>query len=382
MQLHAKSVAPNRILLMCPNMYLFYINQGLALREAFEKVGVHCMMVSNEMDETSFKALLSGYAPDVVISINSPKRPAMEEFKNVRHIRWYQDNHFEGVDYSNEAEQPASDICYFVVNRLRNVISTQGNQITSVLRFAAKPVDAPYSEPAGTDFSLIGFIPTALFLNTWFGLGDERRFSGQQYFEFLDYVKRDSLEYPLEVVDEIVEGFLNIHGTTTARVDPKMPELLGNQYMRGYNRYRVARLVLSLGKGCHIYGPDEWKSWPEFAPYHRGLLPSTADNMQVYRETRVNLHNGGTVSHPRVFECMAAHGGPLMLNRTLMEHDLGLEAGVHYLEFDLSDFEPQARELLANPALRKGISEAAYSYIQAHHTWDHRVQQILEDLAS
>jgi spore maturation protein CgeB len=78
---------------------------------------------------------------------------------------------------------------------------------------------------------------------------------------------------------------------------------------------------------------------------------------------------------------MAAHGGPLMLNHTLIEDDLGFEAGMHYVEFDLSNFEEQARALLANPPLRKAISEAAYSRIQAHHTWDHRVQQILKDLA-
>lgn len=382
MQLHAKSAAPNRILLMCPNMYFFYINQGLALREAFEKAGVNCMMASNEMDETSLQALLTGYAPDVVISINSPKRPAMEAFPNVRHIRWFQDHHFEGNDYSNDREQSTSDVCYVATNRLKNYIPTQGKQFTSVLRFAAKPVDAPYSEPVGADFSLIGFIPTAVFLNTWFGLDDERRFSGQQYFDFLEVVKQNSLEFPLEVVDEVVEGFLRMHGTTTSRVDPRMPELLGNQYMRGFDRYRFARQVLSLGKGCQIYGPDEWKSWPEFAPYHRGLLPSTSDNMQVYRATRINLHNGGTVSHPRVFECMAAHGGPLMLNRTLIEHELGFEAGIHYVEFDLSNFEAQARALLANPTLRKTISEAAYFHIQAHHTWDHRVRQILKDLTS
>jgi len=363
-------------------MYLLYINQGLALREAFEKVGVHCMMASNEMGETSFRALLSGYAPNVVITINSAKRPAMESFPSIRHIRWFQDHHFEGNDYSNDREQASSDICYLMSNRLKNFIPTQGKQFTSVLRFAAKPVDAPYSEPVGTDFSLIGYIPTALFLNTWFELDNERRFSGQQYFEFLEVVKQDSLEFPLEVVDELVEGFLRMHGTTTVGVDPRLPELLGNQYMRGFDRYRFARLVLSLGKGCHIYGPDEWKSWPEFALYQRGLLPSTADNMQVYRETRVNLHNGGTVSHPRVFECMASHGGPLMLNRTLIEHDLGFEAGIHYVDFDLSNFEEEARELLVNPPLRKTISEAAYSHIQAHHTWDHRVRQILKDLTT
>ena len=379
---HTKLIMPNRILLMFPTMYLLYINQGLALCEAFEKVGVHCIMLSDEMNEDSYKALLSGYAPNIVISINSPKRPAMEDFPNIRHIRWLQDNQFAEHDYLNEPEQRTSDILYMSSTRLKNGIFRQGNQLTSVLPFAAKPVAASYSEPLETDFSLIGYIPHHALLNASFTLSTKREFKGYDYFAFLELFQGKSFDFPLETLAKMVDAFLKTRGTKASDVTPELLRLLREDYLRAFNRSRFVRLVLSLGNGCQIYGPDEWKSWPEFAAHHRSILPSTAENLRVYRATRINLHNGGTISHPRVLDCMSARGGPLMCNGMPIAQELGLQPGIHYVEFDYSDFEQHARALFANSAMRKTLSEAAYAHIVAHHTWDHRVQQILRDLAS
>jgi spore maturation protein CgeB len=57
------------------------------------------------------------------------------------------------------------------------------------------------------------------------------------------------------------------------------------------------------------------------------------------------------------------------------------QPGVHYFEFEGDDFVEQAKTVLATDELRRDIGAAAAAAVRAKHTWAHRVDQILSDLA-
>ncbi|WP_199052018.1 glycosyltransferase [Aquitalea sp. ASV15] len=369
-----------RILILIPSAYLFYINQGLALREAFVQAGVDSLLLVDGMGDDSLRATLASFSPQAVMSINHARPAVLDRFPNIRHLRWIQDNQFGQEDYRQQAAHSQSDICYFATTRLKNVIPLQGRHYTGTLRFAAKPAGQPVTEEPAAAFSLVGYIPAATLLDACFQISTEQRFTGWDYLDYLDRTQQHSLDTALEALDDLVETFLQQQGTRSSCLPPEALRLLREEYFRAFNRLRLTRQVLSLGQGCRIYGTPEWLSWAEFQPFFHGPLVTRQENDAVFRSTAINLHNGGTLSHPRVFECMAAWGGPLMANHTPAEPELGFEPDVHFVEFDLASFNHGAIPLLEDPSRRRAMSAAAHQLISQRHTWVHRVQQIMKDL--
>lgn len=371
---------PGRVLIVIPSTYFFYINQSLALREAFARAGIDSHVVSEQIDDNAMLALLSGYRPDFVFSINAFKRPLMEEFAEIRHLRWIQDDQYGAVDNRRPQDHPLSDICYTATQRCLEVLHIQSKQHVGVLRFAGQATALGPSTDFSAIFSLVAYIPPASLFDARFTAPSGRQFSGWDFFEYFSSLQQESLDTQPEISDQISESFLNLYGLTSKDASEDVLRLFREEYVRGTNRCRFVRKVLSLGAGCSIYGPPEWTTWPEFAAHFRGPLPTMAASAAAYRNTCLNLHNGGTLSHPRVFDCMAAHGGPIFANRGFVESELDFEAGTHYVAYDLEDFEPQARELLADPERCRRISQAAFELISRRHTWDHRIAQIVDDL--
>ncbi len=372
---------PSRILLLAPVATLFYANQCLALRRAFLAKGIDCLFMADGMDDDAMEALLSGYEPDVVLSINSYKRPMMERFPEILHIRWIQDNHFIHDDYRKRTSHPLSDICYCVSDRQKKVVVSEAKKLSGILRFAADPApECGSAEPQAT-FALIGGIPPASLLGHEIKVSRFRRFVGREYFEFLASEQQNSLDMPLEQLDEICVKFLALHRIAPAELGEIELGLLREDYIRAFNRSRLVQRVLSIGMGCSIYGNREWADWPEFAEHYKGRAATSRQNQEIFRSASLNLHNGGTLSHPRVFECMGSFGGPLLANRMPPEPDLDFETGVHYVEFDHDNLPDVARELIADPAKRKAISRAAYNLVCDKHTWGHRASQVLADIA-
>ncbi|PTU67280.1 hypothetical protein DB032_21305 [Chromobacterium sp. Panama] len=352
----------------------------MALRQAFLKAGVDCVLMVDGMSDDSMRALLAGYQPQAVLSINHAKPPAMEGFKHILHLRWIQDNQFGQEDFRQQGQHAVSDICYLATTRLQNTLTVESRRFTGTLRFAATLAHTEAAGRADAVFSLVGYIPQTQLLNAVFQVNAQHQFTGWDYLNFLEQVQQDSLDTSLELLDQVVEVFLNLQGAAPQQMQPNALKLFREEYFRAFNRSRLMRKVLALGHGCRIYGTPEWESWPEFAPHFHGLLATPQENDAMFRSTAINLHNGGTLSHPRVFECMAALGGPIMANRTPVEPELGFEPGVHFVEYDLSDFDDAARALLDDPERRQAISLAAHQHVSRHHTWDHRVQQILTDI--
>lgn len=378
-QIHT-SKPPTRVLILIPSTYFFYINQSLALREAFARRGIDSYVLIDKIDDNAMLAILSGYRPDFVFSVNAFKRPVMENFPDIRHVRWIQDNQYGEIDNRRQTDNPLSDICYTATQRCLADLHIRARHHTGTLRFAGEPTRLGPSTDVSAVFSLVAYIPPANIFDATFTAASGKQFTGWDFFDYFSNLQQDSLDTQPEMSDQITEVFLNFYGLSAKDAPEDILRVFREDYVRGINRCRFVRKILSLGVGCSLFGTPEWTTWPEFAPHFRGPLPTIESNVAVYRSTCLNLHNGGTLSHPRVFDCMAAYGGPILANRGFVETALDLEPGTHYIEYDLADFEPQARELIADPERCRRISRNAYEHVCRHHTWDHRVAQILGDL--
>jgi hypothetical protein len=371
-----------RILIRAPARTFFYINQALALRRAFMRTGADCLIQVADLNEGAERALLQGYAPDLVFSINC-LRPA-QTIPAFRHVLWIQDNIFNGRDLRyTRLESEADDLVYVMAHRLKNSLFPNNPQI-KVLGFAAEPV-APEIPPLNiqTDFSLIAYIPSVDLLSRCFSLGNGHQFSGQDYFNFLETALGDELDYPLELLDAIVEVFFNTQGATTTDIDPQNLNIFKEEYIRAFNRYRIAAKIVHNGYTLRIFGPESWRSWPDLASSYYRELPVFQDTVRAFQSSAFNLHNGGIITHPRVFDCMGAGGGPIFANRNSVagEEKEQFLPGEHYIEYSLGNLKEVTDYYRQSPDTEK-IRHNAYDLIREKHTWNHRVQQIYQDLGN
>jgi hypothetical protein len=100
----------------------------------------------------------------------------------------------------------------------------------------------------------------------------------------------------------------------------------------------------------------------------------------LYNASRVALSWSSLKDTPvRVFEAMGM-GVPLVANRT-PDLELLFEEGVDYLGFDtVEEAVSQVNTILDNPDFGQTLANSAYTKVQERHTWDHRIQFILETM--
>jgi hypothetical protein len=376
-------MTPRRFLLQIPSASFFYINLAFAMRRAFNRQGIDCHIQQQGLTPDAERALLSTFAPDVILAINGQKSDACREFKNIRYIRWIQDNQFNGADLRQAwRNEPGNDIFYFVSDRQARVFQVGGGHLIGKLRFAAEPVALDAPRPARQSvFSLVGYIPPATLLNASFTLSPNQTFSGMDYFVYLNTVLKDTVEFPLELIDQLLENFFNARQSSTRGIEPRNLALFKEEFIRASSRYRLVKKILDLGYQCRLFGPAEWLTWAELARCYGGEAPTVEQSRAIYQTSAFNLHNGGIIHHPRVFDCMAARGGPILSNRcSVVDDDNEFEPGVHYIEADLGELGEVAQRYLDDPAALQRISDEAHRLIVARHTWDHRVAEILADL--
>jgi hypothetical protein len=376
-------MTPRRLLLQIPSASFFYINLAFALRRAFVRQAIDCHIQVEGLSADAERALLCNFAPDVILAINGQKSEVCREFKNIRYIRWIQDNQFNGADLRQRwRDEPGNDIFYFVSDRQARVFQIGGGHLIGKLRFAAEPVaaDAPRAALQSA-FALIGYIPPATLLNLRFNPGAQQSFSGMDYFVYLNSILQDTVEFPLELIDQIIENFFHARHSSPGDLQAGQLALLKEEFIRASSRYRLVKKILALGYTCRLFGPAQWRSWAELAQGYCGEAPTVQQTREIYQSTALNLHNGGIINHPRVFDCMAARGGPILANHcSVVDDDNEFEPGVHFIEADLGELAEVTQRYLADPSALIAIREEAYRLICARHTWDHRVTEILADL--
>lgn len=104
------------------------------------------------------------------------------------------------------------------------------------------------------------------------------------------------------------------------------------------------------------------------------------DYREKYNQSKIALSWSSLQDLPtRVFEYMGMKV-PVVTNR-IPDLESLFEEGEHYLGFDnLTEAVDQFETAIENYELSLEMAERAYEIVKEKHTWDHRVQQILEDV--
>lgn len=137
---------------------------------------------------------------------------------------------------------------------------------------------------------------------------------------------------------------------------------------RAYARRRelLAKLEAALGQ--------------ERVAFRQGV--SAARMAATYEQARLVVDEGGTKHLPitmRVFEALGA--GCVVLTDEAPGVELLLERDRHYVAM-AGDPVRQARELLGDPLRLREIATAGYEHARRHHTYDHRIDDLMAILDS
>jgi spore maturation protein CgeB len=99
---------------------------------------------------------------------------------------------------------------------------------------------------------------------------------------------------------------------------------------------------------------------------------------QVYNSSQVALSWSSLLDTPvRVFEAMGM-GRPLVANRTPDIMKLFVD-GEDFLGFDtVEEAVSQVDRILGDPSLEAALSLSGHAKVASKHTWDHRIQEILD----
>lgn len=166
----------------------------------------------------------------------------------------------------------------------------------------------------------------------------------------------------------------------------RFTSFLARDYPRLLDRVFLIDRILTVSNSLELYGPG-WTEHPEYRPYHKGILDSPAELANIFCRSRLNLANNthGLGLHSRTLECMAV-GGFIFTHASPSDGKPGgmhsaFEPGVHYGVFTPSTIAEEARRWLRDEARRKKAGADASVIVRQNHTWRHRAQQILADLA-
>jgi hypothetical protein len=409
--------------MFAPNGSHVYVNTLLGLRREFIARGVDAHVGWSYLRPEQLPQFCDVFKPDAILEIDRTRNNALNMPKDVISIAWIQDWRSvaeEAVGSSND-RFGGSEHYYFCAKPETLNIDPSGLPHWDYLLIATDPETYFPAEVAmESDFSLIGYIPAKENLDRidhplgvqLFGsptntkdFGTIRQLVDALRAEGISWNTNDVAE-ARRVINRHVRSFLgqsegNSGGLLARlglRTNPDFGDdrclvpddilyFVENEVMRAIARSDVIHDVLKVSTSVRLFGVGMWQTYPEFAPYYKGIAETESDVRDIYRSTRINLHNAMTQMHSRALDCMAC-GAVIMVNK--MRHNdpsepdclrAHFEPGAHYFEYDDGNLAEPARALLADADLRHRAGREAAKAVAAHHTWGHRVEQILADLA-
>ena len=160
-------------------------------------------------------------------------------------------------------------------------------------------------------------------------------------------------------------------------------------YSQSYPRVMDRKLLIHLASqvtdSLALYG-NYLGAYPFAQRYYKGAIHDQDTLLNVYRDSKINLHNQGygLGLHSRVLECMAV-GGFIFTHSSPHDHEAGgmlthFEPEVHFGLYTPETFIDEARRWLHDDKNRIQAGINAKKIVRSSHCWHHRAKQILEDL--
>jgi spore maturation protein CgeB len=210
----------------------------------------------------------------------------------------------------------------------------------------------------------------------------------------------DNLAYPSKLLDEVFELFMyddylsiqeafkivfdrnKILFSSIGKIQLSNLYRVVQNYIRSYSRILLIKKLSESGLNITICG----NGWENFAKEHKNInyigTLDIKDNLELIRKAKVlinvtpTLRNG---SHERVFTGM--------LNNTVFFSDRSRyydeffedEKNILYYSFNsLNDDIKKLKEILKDDKKLFDISQSAYKIVVKNHTWENRVDTMLE----
>lgn len=165
-----------------------------------------------------------------------------------------------------------------------------------------------------------------------------------------------------------------------------------DQYTRGYDRVQLIRSIRS--SQVHLFGSMDsavtifQKGWS----YYVGNQPNVTIHeavaypqaLEVLQKTKICLNSMPFFragSHERVFMSLACGALPVTSHSLYWEEQFRYgEELLVYRSGQLDKLDAQVTELLANESRRTEMAAVGRSKVMQYHTWDCRVEQLLQNL--
>lgn len=148
-------------------------------------------------------------------------------------------------------------------------------------------------------------------------------------------------------------------------------------------REGVINKALSSNLKLSLYGSENWKLRENFKPYYKKVLVTPSDINEAFSHHTFLLHDGN-MPHFRTFDAMAA--GLLILKPNVTGY--GIDDEWQFLDFkegsEVLTFELESNTLTSHTQLShiQELGREVRHKISQSHTWSHRAQTVLKDVAN
>jgi glycosyl transferase family 1 len=370
-----------RVSVFLPRDTEFYRALLPQMMRGFAAAGCEVEGGLGHLDAAKMRDHVASFRPDLVVEMNRPRCDATFLPRDVKHACWVVDfngrqlGHFEG-----------SEATYLFAESW--VPHYLGKGFCAWLGAGACEHDYPVVPHVPTaELGFAGHVP-----NPWSDAELARDLTGRGAMTFAELLP--SLEHilrapgPARSPDELigeVDAVVRAHcGHSLVLDDVLRYDILGRT-VRHVNRTDLIEAALLHTDRIAIHGPINWTRWPRYARFYRGWLGQPAALRSAYADVVANLHEGTGV-HFRSMDAMCS-GQLLLWRATRFDRMTGgiaeqFEPGEHYVEFSLETLGERLAEIKSDPARAQRIRGNAARAIRAGHTWRHRAQTILRDMAA
>jgi len=159
-------------------------------------------------------------------------------------------------------------------------------------------------------------------------------------------------------------------------------------YIKGRERYDMLNAIEDAE--VHIFGnADHASNWKGLLPHKKNLhyhdAVSYEESLKIMQQSKIVLNCGlknKFGAHERIFAGLACealvitHANPYL--RTQFQEDKEI---CFYQYSQISQLNQKIKFYLENDAKREQVAKAGRLNVMAHHTWDHRIQQLMKDIA-
>lgn len=370
-----------------------YMNMLSGLKRGFNDLGVEAIINCPYLDGPQLNAFIDEYRPDALFEIDR-FRDQIEDFRgDIPHIAWYQNHVLANGRRVNE-NATGSDLVYCCADPIQYGLKPGVAAQSRVLLTGVDPYRFfPDNQPAPYDIAMLGYIHSPLdskdFLTKMVNIhGRDVCSLSDMAAAFFARGLYHHTNFSLVGIKSFIRDFLEDCGATIS-IDAIPRDLSGffdDYLIRTTHRRMMAESMLRVSNNSVIYGHGSWKDWSMFAPYYKKPLIKASELADGYRSARIIIHQGTLSLHFRSLEGMAC-GRTVLVNHSVLDGtkygiDAYFEPEEHYIPYDFDQFEEIAAQAVKDRDRCDRISKAATKRVLEGHTWRHRAQQILTDLAA